>query len=153
MFKRILLIGCLLTLLTACAELPLQNEATATAPTPAPLPTVAAPIIEATAFMESSSGIEGIVLIGPACPGPVRTDTPCPDQPFQAVISVLNSGEQVVQEIKTAEDGLFRIELPPGTYTLQPQAPNVVTRAADQSVTVEAGQFISVTIVYDSGMR
>jgi hypothetical protein len=99
------------------------------------------------------SGIEGQVLIGPACPGLQRVDTPCPDKPYQATLTVLNSGGQVVATVQSDANGYYNVALEPGTYTLRPESPGAMPSAAEQSVTVVARQFTQVKVSYDSGIR
>ncbi len=102
-----------------------------------------------------TSGIEGQVLIGPACPV-VREDTPCPDQPYQATIAVWNAERtEKVRTFTTDEDGRFRIPLAPGEYYIDPQTPNpgVPPTPITQTVTVPPDRFVQITIEYDSGIR
>ncbi len=88
------------------------------------------------------------------CPGPVRIgDNSCPDQPYQATIQVLNSDNSKVAQFQTDAQGIFQVELPPGTYILHPLTGKPMPHAADQTVDVTAGQFTQVNIVYDTGMR
>jgi hypothetical protein len=101
----------------------------------------------------SESGIQGQVTIGPACPGPVRIDNPCPDRPFQTTFIILDPNNQVVTQVQTDEQGNFRVVLPPGTYTLHTASPTPMPPSGDQTVTVAEGQFTQVNIVFDSGMR
>jgi hypothetical protein len=100
----------------------------------------------------SNSGIEGQILIGPMCPV-IQAGTPCPDQPYQATLLVLDSGGHRVTEVQSDALGQFKLPLPPGDYTLVPQSPDGFTHAAEQHVTVVAGQYALVSIVYDSGIR
>jgi hypothetical protein len=99
-----------------------------------------------------NSGIEGQVFIGPMCPV-VQAGQECPDQPYQAVLT-LNSpeGERIVQ-IQTDEGGRFKIPLQPGEYILHPESPNVMPFAGEQTVLVEEGIFTQVIVNYDSGIR
>jgi hypothetical protein len=83
----------------------------------------------------------------------MRADQPCPDKPYQATIIVLNQGGGEVRRFQTDAEGRFRIELPPGTYTLVPQSPGKLPRAGEQTVMVTSGQFTAVTITFDSGIR
>lgn len=101
----------------------------------------------------TGSGIEGQVLIGPACPGPTRVGSPCPDQPYQASFIVLTSANEQVTQFKTDEQGQFRISLSPGTYILHPVLEGAYPRASDQGVTVAAGKYTNLQIIFDSGMR
>ena len=99
-----------------------------------------------------ASGIEGQVLIGPMCPV-VQAGTPCPDQPYQAVLHVQDDRGQLVAEVETDAIGMFKLPLAPGDYTIVPQSPDGFTQAAEQAVTVTANSFTLVTINYDSGIR
>jgi len=100
----------------------------------------------------SDSGIEGQALIGPACPV-VKVGQECPDQPYEAVLTVNSSkGERIVQ-VKTDENGMFKIPLSPGEYILHPESPDSIPFASEQSVLVEAGRFTQVSVHYDSGIR
>jgi len=100
----------------------------------------------------ADSGIEGQVFIGPNCPV-VQVGEECPDQPYQAVLTVNSlQGKRVVQ-IQTDEEGRFRIPLEPGDYVLHPESPNTLPFAGEQTVTVEEGNFTQVIVNYDSGIR
>jgi len=100
----------------------------------------------------TDSGIEGYVLIGPMCPV-VQVGQECPDQPYQAVLTVTSpKGERIVQ-VQTDKNGMFKIPLAPGEYILHPESPSTLPFASEQSVTVEAGKFTQVTVNYDSGIR
>ena len=99
-----------------------------------------------------NSGIEGQVFIGPMCPV-VQVGQECPDEPYQAILTVNNSkGERIVQ-VQTDENGLFKIPLEPGEYILHPESPNVMPFAAEQTVFVEDGMYTKVIVAYDSGIR
>lgn len=103
--------------------------------------------------VQAGSGIEGLVTVGPACPGPVRADRACPEAPYQATFTVLDGAGQVVARFETDAGGHFRVDLPPGVYTLRPETTGAYPRAADQDVTVNAGQFTLLQIKFDSGIR
>jgi hypothetical protein len=101
-----------------------------------------------------ASGITGQVMIGPTCGGPVKAgSTECADKPYPTKITVLDQAGQVVTRITTDAEGRFSLPLPPGTYTLQPEMTGRLPMAVEQVVTVVSGQFLTVTITYDSGMR
>ena len=98
------------------------------------------------------SGVEGQVFIGPMCPV-VQVGQECPDQPYQATLTVNSpAGERIVQ-IQTGKDGTFKIPLAPGNYILHPESPNVMPFAQELPFTVEAGRFTQVNVNYDSGIR
>jgi hypothetical protein len=101
-----------------------------------------------------SSGIEGYVWLGPMCGGPVRAGTnDCPDQPYQATITILESNGTQVAQFQSDQNGYFKITLSPGTYTIHPVSGKPLPRAIDQTVVVNNGQFTQITINFDTGMR
>jgi len=98
------------------------------------------------------SGIEGQVVVGPTCPV-VEQGQECPDQAYQATLTVNSpNGVQIVQ-FQTDEQGHFRIPLAPGEYILHPESPNGIPFAGDQSFIVETGRYTQITVNYDSGIR
>lgn len=98
------------------------------------------------------SGIEGTVTIGPMCPV-MQEDVPCPDQPYQAVLTVLTTSGDEVTQFQTDEQGRFHIELAPGDYVLHPESPNALPFAADIPFTVDEYKFTQLQVSYDSGIR
>jgi len=101
-----------------------------------------------------SSGIEGHVTEGPMCPGPVQIGiNSCPDQPYQAIISILDENNTQITQIQTDVNGSFKITLVPGTYILHPEPGKPFPHASDQAVVVTDGQYTQITIMYDTGMR
>lgn len=100
------------------------------------------------------SGIQGQVLIGPTCGGPIRVGaTECADKPYQATLTILDANGLQVTQIQTDAEGRFQISLPPGTYTLRPESDTPLPYAPEQVITVLEGHFTQVTITYDSGLR
>jgi len=98
------------------------------------------------------SGIEGQVLIGPMC-AVVQQGQECPDQAYQAALTVFSpNGVQIVQ-FQTDAQGHFRVPLVPGEYILHPESPNGIPLAGDQSFVVETGLYTQLTVNYDSGIR
>ena len=102
------------------------------------------------------TGIEGTVMLGPNCPV-MQQGVPCPDTPYpDAVITVLDSsGREVTQITAIDPAGHFRIALAPGAYTLRPESPPdaILPYAGEQAVTVTAGSYTAVEILYDTGIR
>jgi hypothetical protein len=101
-----------------------------------------------------SSGIEGLVTIGPVCPVE-RVDTPCPDKPYQATIVVKDGQGGEAARVQSGKDGRFRAALAPGAYTLAPQSSSQGSYpfAPEQQVEVQAGVFTTVSVQFDSGIR
>jgi len=100
----------------------------------------------------SDSGIEGTVTIGPMCPV-MQEDVPCPDQPYQATLTVLTTSGKKVTQFQTDENGRFRVDLAPGDYVLHPESPNGLPFAGDIPFTVDEHKFTQLEISYDSGIR
>ena len=105
-----------------------------------------------TISKNSDTGVEGIATIGPMCPV-MRIDTPCPDKPFQATLTVFTTSQQKVTQLQTDANGHFKIELAPGNYILHPESKNIMPHANDIPFTVTAGAFTQVNISFDSGIR
>jgi hypothetical protein len=138
------LILIMVVLLTACA--PVSTSTNGSNPTEIP------PANNTPITTPADSGIEGQALIGPMCPV-IQSGVDCPDQPYQATLTV-NSlmGEKIVQ-FQTDEEGRFHITLPPGEYILHPELDGKFPMAGEQNFTVTAGQFTQIIVTYDSGMR
>jgi hypothetical protein len=98
------------------------------------------------------NGIEGQVLIGPMCPV-VQQGQECPDQPYQATLTVQSLNGVQVAQFQSDEQGRFRVSLVPGDYILHPESPNGIPVAADQFFSVETGRYTQITVHYDSGIR
>src|SRR5438093_11410972 len=84
------------------------------------------------------SGIQGTILAGPACPGPVRLDSPCPDRPVSMTVEVV-SGTTVAATFTTDAAGKFSVGVAPGTYTLRSKGGLPALKSP--TVVVVAGQF------------
>jgi hypothetical protein len=105
---------------------------------------------------EGQSGIEGLALIGPTRPGPIRLGDKPHQQPFKTALVISTPGDgREVARLETGADGKFRISLPPGEYLVGPPAApsRFLPRATEQLVRVLPGQFANLIIHFDSGMR
>lgn len=100
-----------------------------------------------------TSGLEVQVLVGPMCPV-VQVGVECPDQPYQATLTVLNMDGKEVLQFETDEDGRSLVNLLPGDYILRPESPQgSLPYAGEQNFTVLADQITQLIVVYDSGIR
>ena len=101
-----------------------------------------------------TSGIEIRVFIGPMCPV-MQVGVDCPDQPYQAEITVLDPYKQEVLSFKTNEDGTYTVKLPPGKYILRPKSPagSSLPYASEQNFEVLPNQMTRLIVMYDSGIR
>jgi carboxypeptidase family protein len=102
---------------------------------------------------DGTAGIQGKVLLGPMCPVQ-QVNSPCPDRPIQADITVTSSDEKTVATGRSDANGTYRISLPPGSYTV------TAKRSGDGfgsgkpvTVVVPAGTFVHLDLVVDSGIR
>ena len=103
---------------------------------------------------DGTSGVFGQVTLGPLCPV-VQVGESCPDQPYQATLSILTASGDKVARITTDAEGKFRVSLLPGEYILRPETPadQPLPFAKEQQFTVAAGQFTELAVTYDSGIR
>ncbi len=99
-----------------------------------------------------TGGVEGHVTNGPTCPVENVSD-PCPDKPYQATLTVLDLHGKKVTQFQTDANGYYHVSLAPGDYVMHPESPNIMPHAAEQPFTVQADQFTTLDIVYDSGIR
>ena len=101
-----------------------------------------------------TSGVRGQILLGPTCPV-MQIDNPCPDEPYQAKLTVLTLEGQVVTRAASDAEGKFEIKLPAGDYILHAENPEgqALPYADDTEFTVVAGKFTEIEIHFDSGIR
>jgi hypothetical protein len=105
---------------------------------------------------QGDSGIEGIVVISPVRPGPIRVGEARSESPYQTTLAVYDANDNhEIARTESGADGRFRIKLPPGLYVIGPprDTQKRFPRAGEQSVTVKNNQFTHVKISFDSGMR
>jgi hypothetical protein len=101
-----------------------------------------------------ASGIEGVVLLSPTCPGPERPDRPCPETPYQGSLVIKRvSGEKEIARTETDKNGRFRVALPPGRYVIVNAPGPVYPRIYSQAIVVRRGRFTIAKIHADTGMR
>lgn len=102
------------------------------------------------------SGISGTVVLGPTCPlesEPGAYDpVPCLT-PYSAQLVILDGDNLLVARVNSAADGSFRLDLPPGEYVITPQNGDPLPVAQPINVTVTAGEYATVQVNYDSGIR
>lgn len=104
------------------------------------------------------SGIKGTVILGPTCPvsGGGESFNPVPAAcltPYAAQMVVLDGENKVVARISSGGDGTFKVDVPPGDYVVTPATNDSYPIAQPVSVTVVPGQYVTVQINYDTGIR
>lgn len=105
-------------------------------------------------LLESDSGVEGYLWIGPMCPV-VHEGTECPDQPYETEFTITDTEAEVVVMGKSDAEGFFHIPLLPGSYVFVPESgkPGVVPIADPVPFNVDLGSFTYLEITFDSGIR
>ena len=101
-----------------------------------------------------SSGIQGIVTVGPQCPV-VQAESPCPDTPFKGKVQVSQSGKGVLAQVQADAIGGYRFALAPGTYVVEPVLPGSggPPTALPRTVVVHADAFTQADLSVDTGIR
>ena len=102
---------------------------------------------------EPGTGIEGIASAGPQCP--VETaDSPCPDLPFVGDVQATAS-DGTITTVTTDAQGRFSMDVVPGAYTLVAviEGDGGPPTPIPQTVVVEQGAYVQVTLLVDSGIR
>lgn len=96
------------------------------------------------------SGVQGRVEWGPTCGNP-STENPdaCGNIPYQAKLTVASSTGLVVVSTTSDADGFYRIELPPGQYTLIPESSEFM-ESSPIPFTVNPGELTYIPIIYPS---
>lgn len=108
-----------------------------------------------TPYQDGKSGIMGKIVLGPTCPavGP-GMENECQDKQYQATVAVkTGDGVKEITRFTSDAQGNFKVSLAPGDYLLESVSNNRFPFAKPQSVTVVKGEFTSVTISYDTGIR
>jgi hypothetical protein len=103
----------------------------------------------------TESGIGGQVTAGPTCPVERPNDPKCAPRPVAgAVLAVKGADGTEVARFTTDGSGLYRIPLPPGAYTVEPQpVTGLMGTPAPQPVNVAPGKLAGLDIAYDTGIR
>ena len=99
------------------------------------------------------SGIEGVITISPANPGPIRADAPDSVPLANATFAVeKNNGE--VTSFTTDDQGRFRVSLPPGHYKISLKGrKTTIGRFGPFEADVAPGKMTNVQWECDSGIR
>jgi hypothetical protein len=110
------------------------------------------PMATAQTSTPAQSGIEGVIMVSPNRPGPIRKDQPSAG-PAGNVEFVVKKAEVRVASFTTDAEGRFRVLLPPGTYTVLREDPGARIGHWRFEAEVKPGEVIKVQWTGDSGMR
>jgi hypothetical protein len=101
----------------------------------------------------SETGIEGVIMISPVQPGPVRADAPS-SKPLANAAFVVENQKGEVTSFTTDGQGRFRMVLAPGHYKVSLKGrTSSIGRYGPFEVDVVAGKMIKVQWQCDSGLR
>ena len=99
------------------------------------------------------SGIEGIITISPARPGPIRADEAASVPLANATFAVENNNGEVAS-FATDDQGRFRMSLPSGHYKVSLKGrKTTIGRFGPFEVDVAPGKMTNVQWECDSGIR
>lgn len=102
---------------------------------------------------QSTSGIEGTIVVSPIRPGPIRKDAERTVAPVRNAQFAVKAGDATVKTFATDSEGRFQVALPPGHYVIVREgAPSRIGRWRFEADVV-AGQLTKVSWTADSGMR
>ncbi len=102
-----------------------------------------------------TSGVRGIVSLGPTCPVMREPPDPqCADKPYATAVLVYRAGAKVPFAIGNSDaSGAFTFSLPPGSYTLTAGGDKTLPRCAGADVTIAVGGYVTTNISCDTGIR
>ena len=99
------------------------------------------------------SGIEGVISISPARPGPVRVDE-AGSVPLGNATFVIENNSREIASFTTDDKGHFRAAVPPGHYKVSLKGrKSSIGRFGPFEIDVVAGKMTKVQWECDSGIR
>lgn len=99
------------------------------------------------------SGLEGVILIAPAHPGPSKVDV-ADTAPLANTVFIVTKGNETITSFTTDAQGAFRINLPPGHYAVsRKDAAPRIGHFGPFEVDLVEGQIAKVKWTCDTGMR
>lgn len=95
-------------------------------------------------------GVDGLALRGPVCPvaGPE-----CPDEPYPAQVRIFTLGGIPRVSTQAGADGRFTVGLAPGRYRIVGVSGDPFPVGEEVEVEVVPGEWITVTLHFDTGIR
>ncbi len=99
------------------------------------------------------SGVEGVILVSPTRPGPIRIDAPNVPAAAPNITFVVRKEETIAASFTTDREGRFRVALAPGHYTVLREDAGAAIGHWRFEVDVAANEVTKVHWTGDSGMR
>jgi len=101
-----------------------------------------------------ATGVSGRVVVGPQCPIE-RTDTPCPDAPYDGVVDILvdDPERELIARVRTDAEGFFATALPAGSFIIAVQTNGVFPVCSEEQVVVAENEVTDISVTCDSGIR
>lgn len=109
--------------------------------------------VAGTPSPSAASGIEGIIVVSPIRPGPIRKDDGPSVAPVGNTKFVVKADGATVATITTDDKGRFHVALPPGHYVIVKEGTPSSIGSWRFEADVAAGQMTMVNWTADSGMR
>ena len=106
---------------------------------------------------QSAGGPHASLVIGTVAAGPISplalvgkpSTRPVPGATVEAL-----RGNDVVAATRSDDSGRYQLSLPPGTYLIRAQGDGTpYARQPGQTVTISAGQTLTVSFLLDTGIR
>jgi len=102
--------------------------------------------------------LEGVVTIGPNCPGPASDTNPCPTPPSAYAdrkVLVFDVGRtKVIATIDIDAHGFYRIDLVPGKYVVDIKGSGIDRSSnVPATVTIQQNVVTKLDIAIDTGIR
>jgi hypothetical protein len=111
------------------------------------------PSVRMKAETAPGTGIEGSVRVSPTHGGPIKLGEP-DSAPLANATLVVESAAGTSKTVTTDEQGHFKIELPPGRYSIRTEKVGMRGRGCGMTdIEVTAGSVKQVKLDCDTGMR
>ena len=106
-----------------------------------------------TPVPDPGTGVEGVITMSPARPGPTLVDVP-DSKPIPKTDFVVQNEKGMVATFTTDDEGRFRVSLPAGHYTVSMKGKKIgIGRDGPFDVDVAAGKMTKVHWDIDTGLR
>ena len=100
------------------------------------------------------TGIEGVVMVSPIRPGPIRKGSEVPNvAPLPGARFTVAKEKETITSFTTDSEGRFRLSLSPGHYFVSLAENRFPKPCGPFEIDIEAGKVTTVEWRCDSGMR